>query len=148
MPNASVNSSCAQLPFPSPLATVGHLQILHCPGAGHLPTLGPFSSFWQACSSLAIRIIKVHRRFYWKKNRLGHLSRTGINWRGWKRHALDFMPAFLPAFLLLAYQARITQRNQELSMWINVFRLLNQISVDINIWRSTSYHVHKTIHNI
>ena len=34
----------------------------------------------------------------------------------------------------------------ELSMWINVFWLLNQISVDI-IWR-TSFHIYKTIHNI
>ena len=24
---------------------VGQLQILHCPGAGHLPTPGPFPSF-------------------------------------------------------------------------------------------------------
>ena len=24
---------------------LGHLQILHCPGAGHLPTPGPFPSF-------------------------------------------------------------------------------------------------------
>ena len=39
---ASVNSSCAQPP------RVGHLQILHCPGAGHLPTPGPFLSFWHA----------------------------------------------------------------------------------------------------
>ena len=39
---ASVNSSCAQPP------RVGQLQILHCPGAGHLPTPGPFLSFWHA----------------------------------------------------------------------------------------------------
>ena len=32
----------------------------------------------------------------------------------------------------------------ELSMWINVFWWLNQISVD-NIWR-TSFHIYKTIH--
>ena len=25
---------------------------------------------------------QLHRRFYWKKSRLAHLSRTGINWRG------------------------------------------------------------------
>ena len=34
----------------------------------------------------------------------------------------------------------------ELSRWLNVFLLLNQISVDI-IWR-TSFHIYKTIHNI
>ena len=27
---------------------VGHLQILHCPGAGHSPTPGPFPRFWHA----------------------------------------------------------------------------------------------------
>ena len=35
---------------------------------------------------------------------------------------------------------------REPSTWINVFWLLNQISVDI-IWR-TSFHIYKTIHNI
>ena len=54
--NASVKSSCAQPCPPPPRATAGHLpalsvlgvehlQILHCPGAGHLPTPGPFPSF-------------------------------------------------------------------------------------------------------
>ena len=44
---------------PPPRASAGHLpalsvpgvrhwQILHCPGAGHLPTPGPFPSFWHA----------------------------------------------------------------------------------------------------
>ena len=53
---ASVNSTCAQLP-PPPRATEGHLhassvpgvrhlQILHCLGAGHPPTPGPFLRFW------------------------------------------------------------------------------------------------------
>ena len=32
------------LSFPA----VGNLQILHCPGAGHLPTPGQFPSFWRA----------------------------------------------------------------------------------------------------
>ena len=27
---------------------LGHLQILHCPGAGHLPTPEQFTSFWHA----------------------------------------------------------------------------------------------------
>ena len=59
--NASVNSTCAQLP---PRATAGHLpalsvpgvgqlQIWHCPEAGHLPTPGPFPSFWHARSFLS-----------------------------------------------------------------------------------------------
>ena len=39
-----------------------------------------------------------------------------------------------------------TTRNRELLTWINVFWLVNQISVDI-FWR-TSFHIYKTIHNI
>ena len=30
---------------------VGHLQILHCPRAGHSPTPGPFPRFWLACAA-------------------------------------------------------------------------------------------------
>ena len=43
---------------------VGHLQILCCPGDGHLPT----PRFWHD--------------FTRKTTRLAHLSRTGKNWRG------------------------------------------------------------------
>ena len=39
-----------------------------------------------------------------------------------------------------------TTRNREPLTWINVFWLVNQISVDI-FWR-TSFHIYKTIHNI
>ena len=47
----------------------------------------------------------------------------------------------------IAYQARIYYMAKlELSMWINVIWLLNQISVDI-IW-GTSFRIYKTIHNI
>ena len=53
---------------------------------------------------------------------------------------------FYAMHFVIAYQARITQRKLELSMWINVFWLLNQVCVDI-IWR-TSFHIYKTIHNI
>ena len=61
--NASLNSSCAPPPQP-PQATAGHLlplsvpgvgylQILHCSGAGHLPTPGPLVSFSHARSFLS-----------------------------------------------------------------------------------------------
>ena len=50
--NASVNSTCAQPPrataghFPTlSVPGVGYLQILHCPGAGHLPTRGHSRAF-------------------------------------------------------------------------------------------------------
>ena len=64
---SSFNSSCAPPPHhppPPPGATaghlpalsvlgVGHLQILHCPETGHLPTPGSFPSFSQARSFLS-----------------------------------------------------------------------------------------------
>ena len=53
---------------------------------------------------------------------------------------------FYAMHFFIAYQARITQRKLELSMWINVFWLLSQVCVDI-IWR-TPFHIYKTIHNI
>ena len=44
---ASVNSACAQPPPPGLLSVpgVGHLQILHCPGAGHLLIPGHSRAF-------------------------------------------------------------------------------------------------------
>ena len=87
-----------------------------------------------------IRIL-LHRRFYWKKSTLAHLSRTRINWRGLLTHVLDFMHAFLHCLSSQNYMAKL-----EILMWINVFGVLNRISVDI-IQRK-SFHICKTIHNI
>ena len=136
---ASVKSSCDQPPWATAghlpalsVPGVGHLQILHCPGAGHLPTPGPFPSFWHARGFLSE--YNYTEDFTGKTSRLAHLSRTRKNWRGLKRHVLDFMHAFLHCLSSQNYIAKL-----ELSMWINVFWLLNQISVDI---------IYKTIHNI
>ena len=72
---ASVNSRCAQPPFPGLLRGicpsfpgVGHSQILHCPGAGHLPTPGPFPSFWHA------------RSFLWEYNDTEGFSGKNADW--------------------------------------------------------------------
>ena len=84
--HASVNSSCAQLHRPPPpgycaaLARlfspgVGHLQILRCPGAGHLPTPGAIPQLL-TCTRFPVRLL-LHRRYYWKKRTLAHLSRRG-----------------------------------------------------------------------
>ena len=78
-----MHQSIPPAPSPSPPTTalsvpgVGHLQIFHCPGAGHLPTPGPFPSF-QTRTRFPIRI-KLHRGFYWKKSRLAYLSRIYRN---------------------------------------------------------------------
>ena len=52
----------------------------------------------------------------------------------------------MPAYLHCLSSQNYIQRNRELSTWINVFWLLNQISVDI-IWK-TPFHINETIHNI
>ena len=61
-------ATCGHLPALS-VPGVGNLQILHCPGAGHLPTPGPFPSFWHARGFLSE--YNLHRRFYWKKKQIG-----------------------------------------------------------------------------
>ena len=118
---------------------VGHLQILCCPGTGQLPTLGPFSSFFFSRGFLSE--YNYTDDFTGKESRLAHLSWTGKNWRGCKGMFL-----ILDMNFFIAYPARITKRNQELSTWINIFWLLSQISADI-IWK-ISFHIYKTIHNI
>ena len=71
---------------PSPPATMGHLpglsvpgvrhlQILRCPGAGNLPTLGPPPSFWHARRFLLE--YNYTEDFTGKTSRFAHLSRTG-----------------------------------------------------------------------
>ena len=59
---------------------VGHLQILCCPGAGHLPTPETFPSFWHARGFPSE--YNYTEDFTGKESRFAHLSRTWINWRG------------------------------------------------------------------
>ena len=136
-----MHQSIPPAPSPSPPTTalsvpgVGHLQIFHCPGAGHLPTPGaiPELSNTHAVSHLN----KTTQRVLLEKSRLAYLSRIGINWRGLQGHVLDFMHAFLHCLSSQSYIAKL-----ELSMWINV------INININIIWRTSFHNYKTIHNI
>ena len=80
-------------PPPPSRATAGHLQILRCPGAGHLPTPGPTPSFQHARGFLSE--YNYTEDFTGKTSRLAHLSRTGKDLRGLSRHVLDFVHAFL-----------------------------------------------------
>ena len=110
-------------PPPSPLrATVGHLpalsvpgvwhlQILHCPGARHLPNPGPTPSFWHAHSFLSE--YNYTEDFTWKTSRLAHLSRMGKNWRGLLRHVLDFMHTFLHCLSSQNYIAKLGSYRRE-----------------------------------
>ena len=56
---------------------VGHLQILHCQGARHLPTPGATPSFCHALSFLSE--YDYTEDFTRKTSRLAHLSRMGKN---------------------------------------------------------------------
>ena len=53
---------------------VGYLQILCCPGAGHLPTPGTFPSVWQASGFLSAYYYT--KDFTGNESRLAHLSWT------------------------------------------------------------------------
>ena len=57
------------------VAGVEHLQILCCPGAGQLPTPGPFPSFCHARGFLSE--YNYADDFTGKESRLAHLSWTG-----------------------------------------------------------------------
>ena len=86
----SLNSCIATGHLPAlSVPGVGHLQILRCPGAGHLPTF----ACWHARGFLLE--YNYTEDFTRKTSRFACLSRTGKNWRGLKRHVLDFMHAFL-----------------------------------------------------
>ena len=53
---------------------------LYCPGAGHLPNPGLYSSFWHVRGFLSEN--NYTEDFTGKTSILAHLSRTGTNWRG------------------------------------------------------------------
>ena len=140
--NASVNSSRAQPPPPSGLLRgicppsvpgVGHLQILPCPGAGHLPT----PSFSHARGFLSE--FSYTQDFTWKASRLAHFK------AGKKlKRFVKACSRFYACISSLLIKPELHSETRELSTWINVFLLLNQVSLDI-IWR-TSFHIYKTIH--
>ena len=87
-PYASGNSTCAQ---PPPPGNCGAFAPLVSPGGGAFANVGtargpgicqpPGQS--RAFDTHAVSYQnKTTRRIYWKKSRLAHLSRTGINCRG------------------------------------------------------------------
>ena len=94
--NALVYSSCALS-----VLGVGHLQILCCPEAGHLPTLGPFPSF------------NIHAVSYQNITTQGILLRKKADWlicQGQEKikGGCKGMFLILCMHFVVAYQARIT----------------------------------------
>ena len=108
---------------------VGHLQILRCPETGHLPTLGLFPRFWQA------------RGFLSEYNYTEDITGKKADWlicQG--QGVVKACSRFYACITSLLIKPEWHRENRELSTWINVFWLVNQISVDI-IWR-TSFHIY------
>ena len=125
-----------QLMHQSMRATAGHLQILRCPEAGHLPTPGIFPSFWYA--RVFLSEYNYTKGYYWKK-KADWLICQG-------QGAVKSCSPFYACISSLLIKPELHGETRELSAWINVFRLVNQISVDI-IWRTPfifitySYHI-------
>ena len=101
---------------------VGHLQILCCLGArphpGAIPKLDTHAVSYQI---IATKRISLGKKADW----LICQGQEKIE-EGCKGMFLILCMRFF-----IGYQARITQRNRELLTWINVFWLLNQISVNV-----------------
>ena len=98
-------------PLPPPRATAGHLPtfsvpgcghllILRCPGAVHLPTPGLFSSFWHARGSYQNI---TTQRILLEKKQIG----SSVKDRGLSKAMLSI----LCMHFFNVYQARITLRN-------------------------------------
>ena len=114
---------------------VGHLQISRCSGAGHLtsPRLFPaLDTHAISCQHITTQRILLEKNADW----------FICQGQGLVKACSQF---YVRIFYGLSSQ-NYTTRNRELLTWINVFWLVNQISVDI-FWR-TSFHIYKTIHNI
>ena len=144
---ASVNSSCAQPPPPPPPPGLlrgispsfqsrgGAFANFALLGGRAFDIPGAIPSSWHA------------RRFLSAYNYTEDITRKNADWficqgQGLVKACSQF---YVRIFYGLSSQ-NYTTRNRELLTWINVFWLVNQISVDI-FWR-TSFHIYKTIHNI
>ena len=135
---APVNSSCTQPPSPPP-GYSGAFTRLVSPGVGHLKHFffSRGQDIWQprgqprAFDTHAARGFlseyNYKEDFTGKTSRLAHLSRTGKI-----EEVCKGMFSILCLHFLIAYQARITQRNAgAIDVNQRFFWLLNQVSLDI-----------------
>ena len=119
---------------PAPPRTIaGHLQILRCPGTGHLPTPGPFPRFWHARGFLSEY---DYTEGFTGKKQIG----SSIKDRNKLKRVVKACSRFYACISSLLIKPELHSETRELSTCINIFWLVNQISVDI-IWR-TSFHIY------
>ena len=136
---ASVNSNCAQPPpgllrgiqLPAlSVPGVGHLQILRCPGAEHLPTPGPTPRFWHARSFLSE--YNCTKDFTEKNKRIGSFVKDGKQLKRFVKACSRFYACISS---LLSSQNYIAKSG---AIDVNQ-RLLNQISVEYYLKNILSY---------
>ena len=121
-------------PAPTPRATAGHLPALSVPGVGHLPTPGPFPSFWHARGFLSEY---NYAEDFTGKETLAHLSRT---------ESCQGMFLILCGISSLLIKPEL---NTAKSRAIDVNQRFLVIESNF-CWHylKKSFHIYKTIHNI
>ena len=107
----------------------GICNFSHCPGAGHLPTPGQFPSFETNAVSYQNR---TTQRVLLEKKQIS----PSVKDRGVVKACSRFYAWISSLFI----KPLLHSETRELSTWINVFWLVNQISLDI-IWK-TSFHIY------
>ena len=98
---------------------VVHLQIFHCLGAEHLPTRGLFPSLWHARSFLSEY---NYTEDITEKKQISSCQGQVV---------VKACSRFYACISSLLIKPELPTETRELSMWINTFWLVNQISVDI-----------------
>ena len=148
--NASVNSTCAQ---PPPPGNCGAFARLVRPGSGAFANFALPGGRALANPLADSRAFDTHAVFYQNittqkvlldKKQIGSSVKDRNKLQRVVKACSRFYMYVCISSLLIKPENYVAKL--ELSMWLNVFWLLNQISVDI-IWR-TSFHIYKTIHNI
>ena len=138
---ASDNSTCAQAPPPPPFGLLrGMCKFCTARGPGICHPRGHSRAF--DTHAVSYRNITTQRGLL-EKTQIG----SSVKERNKFRRVVKACSRFYPCISSFLIKPDFHLAKLELSMWIYVFWLLNQISVDI-IWR-TSFHIYRTtIHNI
>ena len=116
---------------------VGHLQILRCPGAGHLPTPGPlaFDTHAVCYQKITTQRILLGKKADWL------ICQGQEKLKRFVKACSRFYACISSLLIKPELHSEIGSYRRESKS----FGLLNQISLDV-ISR-TSFHIYKTIHN-
>ena len=119
---------------------VGHLQILHCTGAGHLPTPGPFPSFWHAHGFLSE--YNYTEGFTGKKKQVG----LSVKDRNKLKRVVKACSRLYACISSLLIKPKLHSEIGAIDVDQRFLVIESNFCWDI-IW-STSFHIYKAIHII